>query len=399
MKMSPPWGVGVFQAGIAVVERDAAIERLVELDFGPGEAEAAVLWWDLEAPAFPLHHVVVADDAFVPERADALEVFWSRAPGFGGVARGTCEAAVVVGDEAAQHAVGGVQVVRTGEAEFAAQTVLEHAPEAFDAAFGLWRLCGDEGDAEFAEGAAELRGLALAVEFFLERPVGIVTHEDAAAIAVKGRGHAEASKQALQQVEIAFGRFREEELSGKNFAGGIILHAEKGEARTAACEPVVRAAVELHEFAFASHAQAALAMSGSTALARGAEAFLAQEAAQGFAAERETFDLVELFAEMMVVEAGILGAVQAQDRLASALGRAARAGPAAVGVSQRRLPVFAQTLFQALNLAHAQAQESGGAGTRHVSFDASSNDVHSLQFLPTQRECLLSHRVTFSRCR
>jgi len=203
----------------------------------------------------------------------------------------------------------------------------------------------------------------------------------------------------MQHVEIAFSGFREEELSGQDLAGGIILHAKQGEARTAACEPVVRAAVELHEFAFASHTQTALAMSGRTALARGAVAFLAQEAAQGFATERKAFDLVELFAKVVVVEPSIFGAIQAQDRLTSALGQAARAGPAAVGVSQRRLPVFAQTPFQALNLAHAQAQEFGGAGTRHGSLDASGNYAHSLKFLLTQRECLLSHRVTFSRCR
>src|SRR5206468_6429466 len=74
-------------------------------------------------------------------------------------------------------------------------------------------------------------------------------------------------------------------------------------------------------------------------------------------------------------------------------------GPAAVGVSQSRLPVFAHTLFQALDLARAQTQESGGSGTRHVSLDACADYTHSLQFLLTQRECLLSHRVTFSRCR
>ena len=399
MKVSPPWGIGVFEAGIAVVKRYPSIESMVELHFSPGEAEAAVLGRDLEALAFPLHDVVVADDAFVLERADTVDVFWSRSPGLGGVAWGTREAAIVVGDEAVQHAVGGVQVGSASETEFAAQAILEYAPEAFDAAFGLWRLCGDEGAAEFGKGATELRGLALASEFFLERPVGIVTHEDAAAIAVKGRGHAEAAQQALQQVEIAFSGFREEELSGQDLAGGIILHAKQGEARTAGCEPVVWAAVELHEFAFASHTQTALAMSGRTALARGAVAFLAQEAAQGFATERKAFDLVELFAKVVVVEPSIFGAIQAQDRLTSALGQAARAGPAAVGVSQRRLPVFAQTPFQALNLAHAQAQEFGGAGTRHGSLDASGNYAHSLKFLLTQRECLLSHRVTFSRCR
>jgi hypothetical protein len=75
------------------------------------------------------------------------------------------------------------------------------------------------------------------------------------------------------------------------------------------------------------------------------------------------------------------------------------AGPAAVGVSQSRLPVFAHAFLQPLNLARAQTRESGGSGTRHISLDACTDHAHSLQFLLTQRECLLSHGVTFSRCR
>jgi len=31
--------------------------------------------------------------------------------------------------------------------------------------------------------------------------------------------------------------------------------------------------------------------------------------------------------------------------------------------------------------------------------DARADHAHSLQFLLTQRECLLSHGMTFSRCR
>jgi hypothetical protein len=42
-----------------------------------------------------------------------------------------------------------------GDAEFAAQAVLEHTPETFDAAFGLRRLRGDEGDAELRARAPE----------------------------------------------------------------------------------------------------------------------------------------------------------------------------------------------------------------------------------------------------
>jgi hypothetical protein len=33
MNLSPPWECGVLEAGIAVVQRDLAVERLVELNF------------------------------------------------------------------------------------------------------------------------------------------------------------------------------------------------------------------------------------------------------------------------------------------------------------------------------------------------------------------------------
>ena len=180
----------------------------------------------------------------------------------------------------------------------------------------------------------------------------IVAHEDAAAIAVEGRGHAEALQEALEQVEIAFGGFRREELGRQDFAGGVVLHAERGEARAAAFQPVVRRAVELHEFAFASDAQTALPMSGSATLARRADAGRTQQTTQGFATEPQAFDFVELFGQMMIVEAGVLGTCQTQNVFAFLVGQATVAGPAPVGVSQRRLPAFAPALLQAL-LSHA----------------------------------------------
>ena len=63
MKMSPWRSQGVLQAGVAVVKRDAAVERLIDMDFGSGEAEALALLGDLEALTVPLHDVVVADHA------------------------------------------------------------------------------------------------------------------------------------------------------------------------------------------------------------------------------------------------------------------------------------------------------------------------------------------------
>src|SRR5258708_4565770 len=102
---------------------------------------------------------------------------------------------------------------------------------------------------------------------------------------------------------------------------------------------------------------------------------------------------------MVIVEARIGAARQLHDPLTHGVGQATVAGPPAVGVSQSRLPVFAHTFLQALNLAHAQTQESGGSGQRHVSFDAGADSAPWLQFLLTQRECLLSNGVTFSRGR
>ena len=83
-------------------------------------------------------------------------------------------------------------------------------------------------------------------------------------------------------------------------------------------------------------------MSRGTAFARRADAGGAEQAAKSLATQREAFLLAELFAEMVIIEAGVAGAGETQDGLTGALGQAAVAGTAAVGVSQSRgaaLPV------------------------------------------------------------
>ena len=137
-------------------------------------------------------------------------------------------------------------------------------------------------------------------------------------------------------------------------------------------------------------------MRGSTPLSRRAETLLAQQAAQGLATQRDPLALDKLLAQMVIVEAGVGAACQPQDAFEHGIGQTAVAGPPTIGVCQSRLPVFAHTFFQALNLAHAQAQESGGSGTRQLSLHASGNHRHALQLFLAQCKCLLSHRVTFS---
>ena len=156
------------QAGVAVVERNAPVESLIDVDFGSSKTEALALLRNLEAVAVPLHDVVVTDDALMNEAADAVEIFWSRAPCSLGFARMGGEAAIVVGDEKAQDGVGGIQMAGLSQAELAGEAVLQHAPEALDAAFGLRTACGDEGDAELFQSTTELGGLTFSGELFLE---------------------------------------------------------------------------------------------------------------------------------------------------------------------------------------------------------------------------------------
>jgi len=66
----------------------------------------------------------------------AIDLNRSGAPGGLLFAGRPGKAAAVVGDELAQHGVGGIDVGCLGQTQFAAEAILQHAPEALDAAVG-----------------------------------------------------------------------------------------------------------------------------------------------------------------------------------------------------------------------------------------------------------------------
>src|SRR5258705_11125882 len=99
----------MFQAGVAIVERDAPIEGLIDLYFGASEAEPACLLGNLEASALPLHDVVVTNHALVHQAADTIEDLRSSTPRGSFFARLPSETAVVGGDELAEQGIGGVR--------------------------------------------------------------------------------------------------------------------------------------------------------------------------------------------------------------------------------------------------------------------------------------------------
>src|SRR5450759_756736 len=340
MKMSPPWvnfSTGVEEFGISVIDRNLSFERFNELHPGTGEAEAVWLGRDLEAATVPLHDVVVADRALVMKATDTIEIFGSGTPGLFRLARGASEAAVIVGQEATQDLVGGGQVIGAGQTQLAGEAILKGAPEAFDAAFGLWTLSSDIGDAELIQGAAELGGFAAAGELFFHRPVIVVANQDAVAISVEAERNAVAAQQAVEQAEIAARVFGGKEFGDQDFACGVVQKAEQGELRAAIFQPAMKAGIKQQHFALASARQAALAVSGCTTFAGRADPGRAQQAAKSFAPEREAFLLDQFFAEVMVVEAGIGGAGQLHDAVPHALRQTTMAGPSAAGVCQSRL--------------------------------------------------------------
>src|SRR6202030_2588821 len=163
MKMSPPrvtLSPREAESGISVIDRDLPFERFIELHFGPREAEALRLGRGLGAASGPLHHIVVADRVMGMKAADAVQIFGSGTPSLFLSARGATEATVVVGQEATQDLVSGVQIGGTGQAEFAGEAILKGAPEAFDAALGLGTVGSNVGDAQLFQSAAKLRGFA-----------------------------------------------------------------------------------------------------------------------------------------------------------------------------------------------------------------------------------------------
>src|SRR5260370_35378290 len=97
---------------------------------------------------------------------------------------------------------------------------------------------------------------------------------------------------------------------------------------------------------------------------------------------------------MVVVKARIGTARQLHDPRAHGIGKPTVTGPPAVGVTQSRLPAFAHTFLQALNLAHTQTQECGGSGTNQASPPAPADYGPTLTVFLSQLPSSPSQRAT-----
>jgi hypothetical protein len=111
-------------------------------------------------------------------------------------------------------------------------------------------------------------------------------------------------------------------------------------------------------------------MSGSASFAGRADSSIAEKTAESLAAEGKTFDLTELFAEMVIVEAGVARASQIEDAGARGPGQAARAGTAAAGMCQSLCAALPITGFEAFDMPRRNREQLGGSGTRQIPLTA-----------------------------
>src|ERR1700727_640850 len=156
-----------------------------ELDGVPGIATFGGQGGERDGMGVEGDDVIGADHALVAEAEAAGEIEAERKRAEVGLslAGRDGEALVIVGAEAGEDLVGGVESAGLGEAEFADQAVLAGAPCALNAAFGLGRIGGYLLDAEFFQSPTQLGGGLFPGELFGHGPVGIVALKDGMAIA------------------------------------------------------------------------------------------------------------------------------------------------------------------------------------------------------------------------
>ena len=189
---------------------------------------------------------------------------------------------------------------------------------------------GDVADAEIPQDLAELGGMLSSLQLFLETPVGIVADEDAEAIPVEGHGPAVPRGQLLEQREIAMQVLGGPEVEREDGAGGVVDGA--GRSRGVPVPSQSNAAIDEDEV---THGRVPAAGSVLGAARRfGSQGPPA--AADGFAADREAFDLTELLGAVTVIELTV--GVWISSRTRSRRLSSARAGPPRKRCTSPRTP-------------------------------------------------------------
>ena len=123
----------------------------------------------------------------------------------------------------------------------------------------------DVADAELLEQAAEVGGMLGAVQLFLERPVAVVADQDIEAVAVDREGQAVLPEDLGEDDGVAMETLGRPEMRRQELRGGVIDGAQKGHGGPARREPLIRAAMNLHQAAGSFRRAPAAVKPGPTA--------------------------------------------------------------------------------------------------------------------------------------
>ena len=123
--------------GALVQDDEAAIEQFPELDATAGVGALVGAGRELNPARPEVDRVVAGDPARIATAEHEGEIARGAAPGGGRLGRGPGKASIEVRQELGQKGIGGLGGGDVAQAEFAGEAILQGAPEALDAAFGL----------------------------------------------------------------------------------------------------------------------------------------------------------------------------------------------------------------------------------------------------------------------
>lgn len=367
----PGWrrGQGTGGQAVSLVEdREGAIETFVDLDARLGVAASPGTGEKLHVVGSEGDGIVVAHGAHVLEAEDAVEVALTRPGPIGGcrLGRRLREASIVAGEEAGQEGVRVVLLPDARETQFADQAILEGAADALDAALGLRRGGGDPLDARILQGPPHLRGLQPARQLLFEGRGPFGRLEDAVPVGIDRERQAVGRGDLAQEEEVALGIFPEAKDRAQRGAGRIVDGMEEDVGGPAAFQPVVLAAVHLHEHPGPGEAVPAPAMLRAPAGARAGDALLREDAVNRGAGEDEPFPLGEELAEVLEVHPGVGGPGEMDQTSAGGVSHPAWGGAAPVPMDQGGRAPFTIRRSQALSLPDRASQEGGRVRHREL---------------------------------
>src|SRR5277367_4144381 len=234
---------GVRQVEPAVADRQPAVGIIDHGDALAAELAGDLVRFEQEQNLVILQGQAVGNRSLLAPGEDVSEVVAGCQGPMEvlGIVRLLTEAGVVIGQETRQQLIAGGNRANPLKTQFLDQAILQGLVGALDAALCLRCVGAQNVDVEGVQRAPKL-GHAVA----LDGP-GVIDPKDAVLVAVERYQFAMRLEILAGRPEVVEGRFRLDELQMHQAAGGVVDIDQQRALRTAALEPPMLGAVDLHQ--------------------------------------------------------------------------------------------------------------------------------------------------------